>query len=179
MDLKDYEYQTGDMSAYICVEKYNGFKKALAELHSQVHSYKPLIVFDYDYLHICTTSMYSQYFQSVALILLLLSFSKCERKSNLTKKFYFAFCFNHTIITSLKSSKAKQRCKPNIKELHVYPWRWSKDIDLPSYLDEHFEIGNAEQLKSLSIKDFQPLKVLQRAQIHGFLLPCYETFMAP
>ena len=76
MDLKDYEYQTGD--------KYNGFKKALAELHSQVHSYKPLIVFDY--LHICTTSIYSQYFQSVALISLLLSFSKCERKSKSDEK---------------------------------------------------------------------------------------------
>ena len=46
MDLKNYKYRTGDMSAYICVEKYllhNGFKKALAELQS----YKPLIVFDY------------------------------------------------------------------------------------------------------------------------------------
>ena len=42
----DVTYRTGDMSAYICVEKYllhNGFKKALAELQS----YKPLIVFDY------------------------------------------------------------------------------------------------------------------------------------
>ena len=46
MELKDYEYRTGDMSAYICVEKYllhHGFKKTLAELQS----YKPLIVYDY------------------------------------------------------------------------------------------------------------------------------------
>ena len=175
MDLKDYEYQTGDMSAYICVEKYNGFKKALAELHSQVHNYKPLIVFDY--LHICTTSIYSQYFQSVALILLLLSFSKCERKSNLTKKFYFAFCFNHTIITSLKSSKAKQRCKPNIKELHVYPWRWSKDIDLPSYLDEHLQ---CRAIKILAKKTFNHSKCYKEGKFMDFYyLSSYETFMAP
>ena len=46
MELKDYEYRTGDMSAYICVEKYllhHGFKKTVAELQS----YKPLIVYDY------------------------------------------------------------------------------------------------------------------------------------
>ena len=46
MDLKNYKYRTGDMSAYICVEKYllhNGFKKSIAELQS----YKPLIVYDY------------------------------------------------------------------------------------------------------------------------------------
>ena len=47
-----------------------------------------------------------------------------------------------------------------------------------TYLNEHFDIGKAEKLKSLCIKDFQPLvTVLQRGEMalychfHGTLLP--------
>ena len=43
----DVTYRTGDMSAYICVEKYliqNGFKKVATELQQ---TYKPILVYDY------------------------------------------------------------------------------------------------------------------------------------
>ena len=52
------------------------------------------------------------------------------------------------------------------------------EVKILTYLSEHFEIGSAEKLKSISRKDFQPLvKVLQRGEhpiylhYHGFLLP--------
>ena len=52
------------------------------------------------------------------------------------------------------------------------------DKKILTYLNEHFDIGNAEKLRSLSMKDLQPLvKVLQRGELaiyhhfHGNLLP--------
>ena len=54
------------------------------------------------------------------------------------------------------------------------------EVEILTYLNEHFEIGNPEKLKSLSWsrKDFQPLvKVLQRGELAiynhfvGFVLP--------
>ena len=84
--------------------------------------------------------------------------------------------------------KALKESKDVSQTLKGSKYTLEDEVKILTYLNEHFEIGSAEKLKSISRKDFQPLvKVLQRGEhaiynhYHGTLLPIllgniYGTF---
>jgi len=82
---------------------------------------------------------------------------------------------SHHLQNQLKYLKESKDVSQTLKK----SWYTLEDeFKILSYLNENFEIGNSDELKSLSNKDFKPLvKVLQRGEFsiynhyHGILLP--------
>ena len=81
----------------------------------------------------------------------------------------------NTLQTHLRNLKQSKDVSQTLKDSR---YTLENDEKILSYLNEHFDIGDAKKLKSFSQKDFKPLvKVLKRGEYaiylhyHGFLLP--------